>query len=130
MKKNVLLIDDDKELSEEMSEILETEGYNVQTASDGEKGEHFIRKSLYDIILIDFKLPGITGVDLFRKVMKLSPDSKFFFISGRPFIEKLIKEEGLSKMVSGCVAKPFDMKKLLKKIRAKTFSSPTSGKKP
>ena len=121
MNKKVLLIDDDKELSGEMAEILETEGYSVQAAFDGQQGERFIRKSRYNIILIDFKLPGITGVDLFKKVKKFCRGSRVFFISGRPFIEKLIKEEGLSNMISGCVTKPFDVNKFLEKI--KTVSS-------
>ncbi len=117
MNEKVLIIDDDKELSGEMAEILETEGYSVQAAFDGEQGEHFIRKSRYDIILMDFKLPDITGVDLFKKVKKLCSSSKVFFVSGRPFLEKLIKEEGLSKMVSGCLTKPFDVKKFLERIK-------------
>ena len=117
MNEKVLLIDDDKELSVEMTEILEAEGYSVQVAFDGKQGEDFIRKSRHDIILIDFKLPGTTGVELLKKVRTLSPGSRFFFISGRPFIEQLIKKEGLSKTVSGYVKKPFDVKEFLEKIK-------------
>ncbi len=117
MNEKILLVDDDKELSGEMSEILEAEGYSVQAAYDGVQAESFIRKFRYNIVVIDFKLPGITGVELFKKVRKLSRASRFFFMSGRPFIEKLIKKEGLSKMVSGCVKKPFDVEEFLGKIR-------------
>jgi len=117
MNEKVLLIDDDKELSGEISEILESEGYSVQAAFDGDQGERFIRKSRYDIILIDFKLPGMTGVDLLKKVKGLKLSSRIYFISGRPFLEKFVKEEGLSKIVSGCLTKPFDVKKFLEKIK-------------
>jgi DNA-binding response OmpR family regulator len=89
----------------------------VQVAFDGYQGESMIRNSRYDIVLIDFKLPGTTGVELLKRVKVSSPDSKFFLISGRPFIEKLIKKEGLSKTVSGYVKKPFDVEKFLEKIK-------------
>jgi DNA-binding response OmpR family regulator len=118
MNKKVLLIDDDKELSGEMTEILEAEGFTVKVAFDGKQGERLIRKSRYDIILVDFKLPGMTGTDLLKKVKSLILGSRIFVISGRPFMEKFIKEEGLSKIVNGIVTKPFVVRKFLDKIRA------------
>lgn len=118
MSKKILIIDDDKELSEEMMEILRQEGHQVQAAFDGAEGEEFIKKNRYDLVLLDLKMSEMTGVDLLKRVKKYKPACKFFIVSGRPFIEKMLKKEDLSDVVSGYVNKPFDINALLKKIDA------------
>jgi DNA-binding response OmpR family regulator len=111
MKKKILLIDDDKELSGEMVDLLQDEGYDVKVAFDGAQGERFIKKSCYDIILLDFKMPKLNGIEVLQRVKSLK--SKVILISGRPFIEKEIKENNLSHMVRGCIHKPYNVQELL-----------------
>jgi DNA-binding response OmpR family regulator len=117
MKKKVLLIDDDKELSEEMIDFLIAEGYIVQTAYDGLQAENLIHKSRYDIILLDLKMPNLNGIDLLKRLKKIDLKSKIILISGKPFLDKEIKKHGLLPMISGFIRKPYDVKKLLDTIR-------------
>lgn len=118
MIRKILLIDDDKELSEEMVDFLEAEGYEVKTASDGLEGEKFIEKHHYDVILLDYKMPALNGADFLKRIKKHSLKSKIILISGRPFLEKEIKKQGLLLMISGFISKPYDVKKFLNIIRS------------
>lgn len=115
--KRILVIDDDVELREEISEILVGEGYLVKGTSDPLHGQGLIDTHKFDVAIIDYKLPGMTGVDLLRRIKKNNPGTKVFIVSGRSFLEKLIKEENVSHLVSGIISKPFDCEDLLKKIK-------------
>ena len=117
MKIKILLIDDDKELSEEMVDFLEAEGYKVQAAFDGLDGEKFIKKNQYDVILLDLKMPILNGLDLLKRIKKTGSKSKIILISGKPFLEKEIRKQGLLPMISGFVCKPYNVKELLNTIK-------------
>ena len=118
MKKNILIIDDDLELCEEMAEILRDEGYAVETAFDSTRGEELVKTKEQDIIILDFKLPGLNGVEMLKKIKVMKPGTAVFLVTGRPFIEKLLQEEKLETAVAGVMNKPFDIKLLLDKIKA------------
>ncbi|OGF45714.1 MAG: hypothetical protein A2452_13310 [Candidatus Firestonebacteria bacterium RIFOXYC2_FULL_39_67] len=118
MKKTILMIDDDIELNEEISEILKDEGYDVVSAFDGAEGIKLIEKNTYDIILLDFKMPGHTdGIGVIKKIKKMKVKSAVFLISGRPHIEKLLKDENLESIVTKVLSKPFHVVTLLEEIK-------------
>lgn len=116
--KRVLIIDDDPELCEEIVEIFNDEGYEACCVSDPHEGIAALAKGMYDILLLDYKMPGLTGVDILKCIKEKCLCLHIFVISGRPFIEKLIKEEGLSDMVSAVMSKPINFEKLFSKIKA------------
>ena len=117
MKRKILLVDDDKELSEEMIDFLSAEDYLVQTAYDGLEAEKLIHMHSYDIILLDLKMPALNGVDLLKRLKNTDLKSKIILISGKPFLEKEIKKHGLESMISGFIRKPYEVKKILNTIR-------------
>ncbi|OGX18263.1 MAG: hypothetical protein A3K83_06120 [Omnitrophica WOR_2 bacterium RBG_13_44_8b] len=116
MPKKILIVDDDVGLAEEMAEILRDEGYWVESASDSSQGEKLIKENTHDIYLLDYKMSGLSGVDLLRKVKEKNSNSAVFIISGRPFIEKLLKEENVLHLLSGVVKKPFEISDLITQI--------------
>jgi DNA-binding response OmpR family regulator len=118
------MIDDDAELCREMADVFKAEGYFIDCISSPDEIEDALRKTRYDAILIDFKIPHSNGVDLLRNVIKKSPQSKIFVTTGRPFIENLLEEEGLLTQVSGIFSKPFDIEIMLGKIRISTGTIP------
>ncbi len=118
MKRRILLIDDDKELSAEMVEFLTAEGYQVEVAFDGLEGEKLINKMPFDIILLDLKMPNLNGTDLLKRLRRVNLKSKIILISGKPFLEKEIKKLGFLPMVSGFISKPYDVKRLLNTIKS------------
>ena len=117
MAKKILIIDDDVELSEELSEAIRDEGHWVESAFDSDRGCDLIRQNDYDLYLLDFKMPGLNGFELLKKIKGKKPAARIFMVSGRPFVEQRIKEAGLEAMVEAVVIKPFDIEGLLNKIK-------------
>jgi len=116
-KKKILIIDDDVSLCDELSEILSGEGYSVNAASDTENAQRFIRKNSYDLYILDYKMQGMTGIDLLKIIKEQRSACPVLLITGRPAIESLLEAENLSGAVAGILNKPFNIEELLYKIR-------------
>lgn len=116
-KKRILIIDDDAELGAEMMEALTGEGFFTRYSEDAGQGEALIRSGQFDIILLDYKMPLLSGVDILKRLKADHIRACIFFVSGRPSAEQALKDEGLSDRVNGIIAKPIDFKALLEKIR-------------
>lgn len=126
MTKRVLIIDDDKELCEEMAEILEDEGYSASMAFDGLKGKGLIEKYDYDILLLDLKMSGLNGFDILKSVKNRDTRLKVLVVTGRPLDKRWLgegtnaledKEEETLKLADGLISKPFNVEALLVKIK-------------
>lgn len=115
--KRILVIDDDVELCEEMGELLRDEGYFVEHSSRSEQAEKLIKNNAYDIVLLDFKMPGLNGIEMSKKIRSKHPEVRIYMITGRPHIDLLLKEENAAELVDGVIAKPFDHKILLEKLK-------------
>lgn len=118
MPRRILIVDDDSEFCAEIAEILRDEGYFVDIAADGLQGASRINAGSYDVVLLDFKMPGLDGVELLKKIKAKNKDSKVFLVSGRPFLEKITNELAPSQLADAVFSKPFDVGLLLSKIRA------------
>lgn len=123
MPARIFIMDDDKELSEELVEILNHEGYFVKAEHDGLKGMELIEKGGYDLILLDLKLPGLSGFDILKKIREKNINIKIIIISGRPKNSSLFnksktnEEEDLLRFANEIISKPFNIKAMLNKIR-------------
>lgn len=118
MAKKILIIDDDTELCEELAEMLRYEGHIVEAVSDGKIGESCIRKNIYDIVILDYRMPGLNGIEVLRAIKNEGIRAKVYIATGRPFMDKLLENENLTDLVAGVLNKPFDAKALLEKINA------------
>lgn len=117
MIKRILIIDDDKEMCEELREILKDEGYNVSAALDGLEVKSLIEKFNYDILLLDLKLPGISGFDILKNIKEKDMKLKVIIITGNP-LKTLLKEEVETlKLADEIISKPFDIEVVLGKIK-------------
>ncbi len=70
----ILVVDDDADIRENVRDILEDIGYEVDTAADGEAALRLIRNHHYDIALLDYIMPGINGLELYKQIRQLRPD--------------------------------------------------------
>ncbi len=111
------MIDDDVELCQELTEILKDEGYHVETAANGSLGMNCLELNSYDLVILDYRMPSSSGIEVLKFIKKKKIPSRIFLISGRPFIEKLVKEEGLADQVTCVINKPFNIKTLLDNIK-------------
>lgn len=112
-KTRIILIDDDETLCEGVAFILRDEGYSVMNTSSPEEGMKLIDNYVFDIALIDYKMPRLTGVDFLKKIKQKNPATKVFIVTGKPFIENLLADEKVYHLVQGIIKKPFSEETLL-----------------
>ena len=115
--KKILLIDDDEELCNELAELLRSEGFTVENTPDPFDGKARIETTDYDLVILDYKMPELNGVDLLRIAKNKNPGTAVFMVTGRPFVEKFLEEERVSALVDAVISKPFSDDTLLSQIR-------------
>lgn len=111
----VLIVDDEKDLAYVLNDILELEGHKATSVLDGYKAIEEIRKTHYDLVLMDIRLPGINGVETFIQIKEIDPEVKVVMMTGfsvEDLIEKALKEGAYA-----CIHKPFDLQKVIKLIQ-------------
>ena len=81
--KNILIIEDDDDMASLLAEVLRDENYRVRTACDGEKGIESLKKKQYDLVLLDLKMPKISGYEVLLYIKKTSPATKVVLSTGR-----------------------------------------------
>ncbi|MBT4376379.1 response regulator [archaeon] len=115
MVKKILIVDDKLEDLQTMQNILEAEEYIIHTAENGANALDILASTNFDLILIDIKMPTLSGYDLL-KVLKerISKNVKIIYVSIVP--KKEVNLEG----VDGFIQKPFSKTTLLKAVRGGT----------
>lgn len=103
---NVLVVDDEEIVCKSCSRILSQEGHNVQTALNGREALRKVEEDKYDVLIADWKMPEIDGMEVMRIVKKNHPDIIVIMITGYPSVESAVKAMRLG--VSNYVAKPID----------------------
>jgi two-component system OmpR family response regulator len=115
--KRILIVDDDVDLCEELADALSEEGYDTGHTSDVAEAKRRIREDRYDILLLDYKMPGPGGIGILRAMRAENVVMTVLVISGRPFIEDELEKQGLHDMVRGILHKPVAFADLLEAIR-------------
>lgn len=113
MSYKILLIEDEKEIRQAMSNFLERESYQVTAVETGEAGLAAFEAEEFHLILLDMMLPGIGGEEVLDKVRKKS-DIPILIISA--LTDELIQLDAFAQSVDDYVVKPFSMKILVHKI--------------
>ncbi|MFC1477180.1 PAS domain S-box protein [candidate division KSB1 bacterium] len=113
-KATLLVIDDEENVRNILKQQLESFGYTVITAEDGNSGLKTYKKNRnkIDLVLLDMIMPNMAGKETYGKLRKLNPDVKVLLSSGYSHDDKT--EEILREGVIGFVQKPFRMNELLK----------------
>ncbi len=113
----ILLVDDEKALRETGSRILNTMGYQVVTASNGEEAftKYRNRQAEIDLVILDIGMPGMGGHRCLQEILALSPNAKVIIASGYSYGMQL--KDTLAAGATGYIAKPFGKDALLKKVR-------------
>ncbi|HKK74341.1 MAG TPA: sigma-54 dependent transcriptional regulator [Saprospiraceae bacterium] len=115
MAKKILLVDDEKSIRKTLREILEFEKYEVQEATDGLDALANVKKTDFDVILLDIKMPKMDGMDTLERLQILVPDIPVIMISGHGTIETAV--EAVREGAFDFISKPPDLNRLLITIR-------------
>ncbi len=113
----VLVVDDDKDILFSLSKILEIEGYTAQTAPTGKEAIDKARSYLFDVFLIDIKLPDMEGTEVLTQLQSINRDAVKIMITGNPSIENTIKSLNIG--ASSFFTKPINPDDLLRDIKVK-----------
>ena len=111
---NILVVDDLRSIRLTLGGILEDKGHNVVTVEDGYRAIETVRKTHFDAIFMDIKMPGINGVQTFREVKKIDPEAAVIIMTAYS-VEDLVKE-ALGEGAYAVVYKPFDIDKIISLI--------------
>jgi DNA-binding NtrC family response regulator len=113
--KNVLVVDDDKDLCDLISEVVKEEGFNVCKAYNGFIALEKINKCNFDLLIIDNRLTGLSGISVVERINKSKPSLKTIMISafGNSHTKNLARALGVRDFID----KPFDIKQLIQTIK-------------
>ena len=89
--KNILIVDDDEDLTDLYEAFLKFDGYKVDAFTDPLDALSSFRKDVYDLVLLDLKMPQMNGVELSQKLQNIDPNLLFRFITAanKEYIENL-----------------------------------------
>ncbi len=116
MSFEILVVEDEVEMAQAVKTELEYEDYKVTLAHDGFTGLSMARKSNFDLILLDWMLPGITGVEICRRLRKTTNQLPIIFITAQNEISDRVS--GLDAGADDYLVKPFSVDELLARVRA------------
>lgn len=114
----ILLVEDEKQLSEALSQILMKNKYLVDAVLDGEDGLNYGLTDVYDVIILDIMLPKINGLDILRTLRKNGISKPVILLTAKGSIEDKII--GLDAGADDYLPKPFSPEELLARLRALT----------
>lgn len=105
MKNKILIIDDEESICDACSEVYIKDGHKVEIAKDGETGLKKVNEFNPDIVLVDLKMPGISGIEVLEELKKINPDIVSIVITGYATIDSAV--EVMKKGAFDFLPKPF-----------------------
>jgi DNA-binding response OmpR family regulator len=117
MSDRILLVEDDPKLAEFIAAELGLEGYDVTTATNGIDGLRMARDSQPDLLILDWMLPGISGLDLCLRLRKTGIEVPIIMLTAKDEIPDRVA--GLNAGADDYVTKPFSIEELLARVKAR-----------
>ncbi|MTI61194.1 MAG: response regulator [Firmicutes bacterium] len=114
MNKNVLIIDDEKNIRLTLEKALCRAGYEVETALNGEDGIEKIKKDRYPVILLDMKMPGMDGLEFLEEINNMDYQSRVIMITGFGNVETAVETMKLGAV--DYLRKPFKPQEILEVV--------------
>lgn len=114
--KRLLIVDDDEEIRELLVFDIQSSGYTVDSAKDGEEGLKKAVENNYDLILLDVMMPKINGYDVCKNIRLVKPKVPILMLTAKGTIHD--KTEGFEVGADDYLVKPFDVQEVLLRIRA------------
>jgi DNA-binding response OmpR family regulator len=114
MKTRVLLVDDEEQFVQALSERLTLRGYDVTTSLSGEDALEKLKQYNYEVVILDIAMPGLNGIATLREIKKFKPLTEVIMLTGHATVETAI--EGMKIGAADYLVKPCDTEELMAKI--------------
>ena len=111
----VLLVDDEPDFTDAISERLSSRVFSVEAASNGIEAVDKIDDKNYDVIFLDLAMPGIDGIETLKQIMAKNPDMQVYLLTGHATLQKGI--EAMKFGAKDVLEKPIDIKALVERIQ-------------
>jgi len=114
----VLIVDDNEDITDLLSKFLETKGFETVVTNDPMEGLRHIQQELFDVILLDIKMPGFNGLQIISTLAtdEILQDQNIFIFSANfghdNQVKNLLRRDG----INGCLKKPIQLYELLTAI--------------
>jgi DNA-binding NtrC family response regulator len=113
--KRVLIVDDEPNLRSTLADILVDEGYHVQTGRSGEEAVELCSSQIFDVLIMDFKMPGLSGMEVLRELSSTGSPERVILMSA--YAMEDLKREALNQGALAFLDKPLDLDNLLDLVR-------------
>lgn len=111
----ILIVEDEPGISNFLKQGLEEEAFAVDVADNGKAGLELALSGNYDLLLLDWMLPGISGIELTRRFRKDFPQTPIIFLTAKDTLDETVF--GLQSGANDYIKKPFHFEELLMRIR-------------
>jgi DNA-binding response OmpR family regulator len=118
MSVRILVIEDEPDVGDFVVRGLREEGYTVEWAADGAAGWHHLSAESWDVVLLDWWLPGLDGLNLLQRFRKTNATTPVLFLTARDAVADRVK--GLDAGANDYLCKPFAFAELLARVRVLT----------
>lgn len=111
---NLLVVDDEDALRNVLSSELQSEGYSVLSAADGDEAIATLQQKSFDLVLLDIKMPRVDGFEVLKFIKEKYPKTKVIMLTGFADLKNAIESKKLG--AEDFVSKPYDLVDLLTTI--------------
>ena len=116
MSEKVLIVDDEEDFLDILSERIRMRGMDVSTATSAEDALNMVEKEWYDVVIMDYMMPALDGFKALKLMKAKQPEMQIIFLTGNVPDEKYIEAKALGAL--DVIEKPPDLKDLIKKIKS------------
>jgi two-component system copper resistance phosphate regulon response regulator CusR len=121
----ILVVEDEDQIADFLVRGLREEGFTVERSTDGEEGWHALRTGSWDVVLLDWWLPGLDGLTLLRRFRQAGRTTPVLFLTARDAVSDRVR--GLDNGADDYLCKPFAFEELLARVRAMARRGERSG---
>ncbi|NES23148.1 MAG: response regulator transcription factor [Symploca sp. SIO3E6] len=112
----ILLVDDEVELTEPLTRVLSREGFEVDVAYDGVSGIELALRGVYDLLILDWMLPQRSGLEICQQLRSQDQTTPVLFLTAKDTLDDRVL--GLDAGADDYLVKPFELRELLARVRA------------
>ncbi|MBM2843146.1 MAG: cusR [Anaerolineales bacterium] len=124
MRERILIIEDEDKILQFLQRGLTYEGYRVVTAADGASGLALARSEVPDVVILDWMLPGLDGLEVCRRLRAAGPTPILMLTARESVSDRVL---GLDAGADDYLVKPFEFDELVARVRVRGRIKPTAG---